>query len=656
MNVQLGCSSQLQCFKGIFSYKKFWHIVALSITVGLYGRALIVVDGSRSFTTAAWQQILDNLFPDESSDAMRLAEREVVPAWQITMQADDVTKALNAFQTFCWFKHGMDDHLGFVWSCDIKGVGVVLSKDDRSLGSMNCSKDFVDRHLRDGDDPRCVPWGADSIPSLGLEVDPSFDEYEIHGSSPMLAPLSEKLAAVDQRLAAIEARLNISVSGSQSSDCAAIARGCPKSQKPASLPEDFPCSCFQGNQVLSACRNHHWGLLHLCRPLAFHVSFLIFHESTTSFNEYDRFLEWFLVRMSFERVNDGHWSGFYRSRLELHEERALETPWTRSFVTDGLLATGVLLAMTWFIAQSLGTFLFFLPQNLCALVALKRDEENQDRLVPLHVFKDHLSRILVGRASRLKWVNHFEAVMELIISAMMIAGVLRSIFNGDACSTQHCRVHYGLKQAIEKSYVLFLDDDPCHGTAWLLLYVTIVFASLSMFDQLRWLPSVILLCAKRILMFLLAYGLLLCGFGIGMYIAFGPRFAQFATPVRSCSELFFLTCGMPMAVFDDLHPFQDSLSTEVAFMLALYGLFMSIIGLNFFTMIILDAYAQARDIDSADAQLQLMGDDVCRTLMALLGLQPESGTASPALLSTSGSSASSEAELQETLVPRCQSV
>lgn len=281
-------------------------------------------------------------------------------------------------------------------------------------------------------------------------------------------------------------------------------------------------------------------------------------------------------------------------------------------MTDGLLATGVLLAMTWFIAQSLGTFLFFLPQNLCAsclpqanrpwsllsfpqfspwqrsqevhrvlwateaLVALKRDEENQDRLVPLHVFKDHLSRILVGRASRLKWVNHFEAVMELIISAMMIAGVLRSIFNGDACSIQHCRVHYGLKQAIEKSYVLFLDDDPCHGTAWLLLYVTIVFASLSMFDQLRWLPSVILLCAKRILMFLLAYGLLLCGFGIGMYIAFGPRFAQFATPVRSCSELFFLTCGMPMAVFDDLHPFQDSLSTEVAFMLALYGLFMSL--------------------------------------------------------------------------------
>ena len=37
-------------------------------------------------------------------------------------------------------------------------------------------------------------------------MDPSFDEYEIHGSSPMLAPLSEKLAAVDQRLAAIEAK------------------------------------------------------------------------------------------------------------------------------------------------------------------------------------------------------------------------------------------------------------------------------------------------------------------------------------------------------------------------------------------------------------------------------------------------------------------
>ena len=119
-----------------------------------------------------------------------------------------------------------------------------------------------------------------------------------------------------------------------------------------------------------------------------------------------------------------------------------------------------------------------------------------------------------------------------------------------------------------------------------------------------------------------------------------------------------------MAVFDDLHPFQDPHSTEVAFMLALYCLFMSIIGLNFFTTIILDAYAQARDIHSADAQLQLMGDDVCRSLMLLLGLEPESspasGAASAASAGSGGAASSSttsassdEAELHETLMPRC---
>ena len=632
------------------------------------------MDGSRRFTTAAWQQILDNLYPDGSSDAMRLSEREVVPTWQVTMQADDVTKTLNAFQTFCWFKHGMDDHLPFFWSCDMKEVGVVLSADE-PLDHMNCSADFVDRHLRAGDDPRCVPWGDDSIPLLRLEVDPIFDEYEIHSSSPMLAPLQEQLADLELRLAAIESSLNLSVrrKSGQSDDCVPIARGCPEKQVQSGLPEDFPCSCFQGNEVRSTCRNHHWGLLHLCRPLAFHVSFLIFHKVPgsasfgTSFNESESHqVEWFFIRMTFERVDStNQWSGLYVCRLELREERVLDSPLTGDFIKDGLLAFGVFSVMLWFITQSLGTFIFFLPRNCCALLALKRDEENQHRLVPLHVFKEHLSHFLVGRASRLKCVNHFEAVMEIIVSVFMLAGVLRSIFNGaDPCSINDCRDHSGLQQTIEKSYVLFLDDDPCHGTAWLLLYVTIVFAFLSLFDQLRWLPSVILLCAKRIMMFLLAYGLLLCGFGIVMYIAFGPRYAQFATPARSCSELLFLTCGMPMAVFDDLHPFQDPHSTEVAFMLALYCLFMSIIGLNFFTTIILDAYAQARDIHSADAQLQLMGDDVCRSLMLLLGLEPESspasGAASAASAGSGGAASSSttsassdEAELHETLMPRC---
>ena len=164
-----------------------------------------------------------------SGNAMRLAEREVVPNWDATMQADDVTKALNAFQTFCWFKHGMDDHLPFFWKCDIRDVNVELLEDGlRPLDpEMNCSAAFVESHIVHGDDPRCVPWGENSLPSLSLHVDPMFDEYEVHSSSPMFAPLQDSLSDMGQRLAAIEARLKIPASTtSRPSSCEAIAKGC----------------------------------------------------------------------------------------------------------------------------------------------------------------------------------------------------------------------------------------------------------------------------------------------------------------------------------------------------------------------------------------------------------------------------------------------
>ncbi|CAE7883456.1 unnamed protein product [Symbiodinium necroappetens] len=646
----------------ICAYKKSWHIAALAFTAAVYGFALKKVDGSRKLTTASWQEILDNFYPDQNSNAMRLAEREVVPNWDATMQADDVTKALNALQTFCWFKHGMDDHLPFFWKCDIRDVNVELLEDGlRPLDpEMNCSAAFVESHIVHGDDPRCVPWGENSLPSLSLHVDPMFDEYEVHSSSPMFAPLQDSLSDMGQRLAAIEARLKIPASTtSRPSSCEAIAKGCWYNQNAsATLPDDFPCSCFDksGNPI-SACRNHHWGLVQLCQPSRLRVTFLIFQKMPPRLRQgSDKFVEWFFVQMDFSRIaaakNAG--SGLYRSHLWLHEERMVDVTRAGSLVFDGLLVLCVVSSQVWFIGQALGSFIFYLPRNLCALLALKREEQEAQSQITLHVFQEHLSRCLVGKTARLQHVNHFEAIMEVIVSVFMVAGIARSIFNGgDHCAIQDCPHHSLLERSIAVLYVFLLDDDFCHGTAWVLLYITIVFACLSLVDRFRWLPSVILLCAARLASFLLAYSLLLCGAGILMFLAYGPRYIQFSSPLRSCSELFFLTCGMPMSVFDNIRPFQDSHSFQVAFALALYCLFMSIIGLNFFITIILDAYVQARDVSAADEQLRLMGDDFCRSLMQLVGLGQDGSSDRSADTSRSASavadatSETDEAELQE---------
>jgi len=342
--------------------------------------------------------------------------------------------------------------------------------------------------------------------------------------------------------------------------------------------------------------------------------------------------------MIFESVLDsrGLGSGLYRTQLELHEGLVLNQALRKDFATDCVLLFLTLALMIWFFVQSLGIVLLFLPRNLYNLLALIRKKSGDSDVLRLgseqyDVFarslKAHLGCLILGTSIRAKEVGYAEAAMEIIVSILMVAGVLRSVCDESdisLCSSQDtdCENFSTLQGIVAKSYEFLLSDDTCHGTAWLLLYITAVFSFLSSIEKLRWVPNVFMLCAVRIVSFLFAYGILLFGYGCVMWIAFGPKYAQFATLTRSCSELFFLTCGMPMGVFDDVHPFHDAHSSGVAFMLAFYLLFFSIIFLNFFTTIILDAYSQAKDEKASDTQLEVIGDQICGSLMHSMGLYP----------------------------------
>ena len=156
----------------------------------------------------------------------------------------------------------------------------------------------------------------------------------------------------------------------------------------APLPEAFPCSCFDKSGIPSStCRNHHWGLVQLCQPSRLKVTFLIFQKMPPMLRQpSNKFVEWFLIQMDFARIagamNVG--SGLYRSHLWLHEERMAPTG---SYAFDGLLVTCVIVSLAWFIGQALGSFLFFLPRNVCALLILKGDEQHAQRHIPLHLGK-----------------------------------------------------------------------------------------------------------------------------------------------------------------------------------------------------------------------------------------------------------------------------
>merc|ERR1712187_932809 len=101
--------------------------------------------------------------------------------------------------------------------------------------------------------------------------------------------------------------------------------------------------------------------------------------------------------------------------------------------------------------------------------------------------------------------------------------------------------------------------------------------------------------ATRLLYFLMAYGVVILGFALVIYLQLGARFIQFSTWYRAFQELFLLTCGSPATVFADLYPAQDWSSMNAYMYISAYLIVMVIIGLQFFTSILLDAYNIALD-------------------------------------------------------------
>merc|ERR1719382_1172559 len=127
------------------------------------------------------------------------------------------------------------------------------------------------------------------------------------------------------------------------------------------------------------------------------------------------------------------------------------------------------------------------------------------------------------------------------------------------------------------------------------MYVNLLIFAFESIQGLRWLPALVRICAVRLIFIIFAYFLLIVGFGIIFWLRFGARLQQFWTPYRSCYELAMLAAGVPMDIFDDIHPWENGDSLSASLMLMVFVVLMSIIMLNFFTTIILDAYTMARD-------------------------------------------------------------
>jgi len=695
----------------IYSMKRRRSLFTVVFLV-VYAFSLSEIDGERTLMSAAWKEILGEFHPDSPKNAERLTEAEVVPKWQAFLHADDITKQLNWFQTYCSDKFGMDDHLEWFWICDIDQVRASWDTETPPLEKhMNCSPSFVHNHILHGDDPRCVPHGEESLDLLGRlsrteggtakieKINSVYDEYTTRAGSPLFESVDERMDTVDQQLAEIKdllggltreqrTRLELGVAQRQrklrlSSDvnnasdvsrrkrllgdherrladpkCFPLDSGCPLPGFEDVERPEAECGCFRANgHVLSTCRNHHWGMIHMCRPVHLDVRFSIFRVVTgtgAGVTKYGRTYAnetrtmWFTVKMTFDAVQGtvAEPAGWFSARLGIEE---WEFYGYKPVITSisGFVTVSVLVL----VVGNLMLSLLHLPKNLRSFLDLRSPEVVLEAVRELRgdaentspptiremrrVTEGRINVILDPRGTR-PYATTTALVVDTSISLIVLLAMITSAFQFHSKTIpalgaieKQTALHYILHELnwrnmfTELFYEFFLDNVALHGVAWFLIYLRQAIVIMDQYAGLRWLPTTIELAMVRSLYFLLAFTTLILGCSVVMWLLFGSRFIQFSSFSRAYFELFLLACGAQGTIFDDVFPFEDNTSLMVTAYLAIYLILVVMIGFNFLLTILLDAYNVALDPVQAHEVMEQSRDFIVGNLMTTLGIRAE---------------------------------
>jgi hypothetical protein len=150
-----------------------------------------------------------------------------------------------------------------------------------------------------------------------------------------------------------------------------------------------------------------------------------------------------------------------------------------------------------------------------------------------------------------------------------------------------------------------------------------IFQAFEFSSKLSWLPITIKIAASKMINFLIMYFVVVVSFAILMHISFGRLYTQFETLSKACLALMLYSFGMTERAEDGTHPFIEYTGTDITMYLLLYTIIVVTIGLQFFTTIILDAYARACDPDFDDKELEVAAISNLAFLGPCLNIPPE---------------------------------
>lgn len=388
-----------------------------------------------------------------------------------------------------------------------------------------------------------------------------------------------------------------------------------------------------------SCRNHHWGLISLCKPKVVVAEFRVqnVHSQPGGFRDLGVFLH---VALRFEALGTNQDSGWYQVQIDMYGGKA---PGIHSVYSLVMCATSIVLMTTLLLIDLVLTVTSW-PRNLVRLwqFRIRPSPGLKGRVYEMRKLRRYLTSLLDGREVRLYFLNTTWLFLELVIGVCFVGAVLSSVF----CATEstvipmgrgddkdcidtffvediayakqmlhgqvgnvrrgispvsfiwHCREQDGaLWQMIAILYET-LFSSRLHAGVTVLLFIRCIQA-FEFTQYLNWLPATLRLAAAKLANFMLMFILIVTGFAVLMHLSFGRFYWQYSSVWKACVSLLFYSFGMVDRAMEGTHPFIDDVSTVVVIYLFFFLVTVVTIGLNVFTTIVLEAFAMASTAEGA---------------------------------------------------------
>mmetsp|Transcript_40181 Transcript_40181/g.92970 ORF Transcript_40181/g.92970 Transcript_40181/m.92970 type:complete len:937 (+) Transcript_40181:63-2873(+) len=403
------------------------------------------------------------------------------------------------------------------------------------------------------------------------------------------------------------------------------------------------------------CRNHHFGLIVLCKPAYISVLYQIaFVPSDVGkgpvVNETGTRLH---VQMIFTELERN--SGWYRAELRIFNKSRVGTcdAWTIF-----LMLTILFLCLLLTLVDTVMT-LVLMPVNVANAVRLdlSRDASYEDIE---HELWMKVLKVIDGRGVLNRTLATLTILCERIVAICFVGACVQAaresrrpnslpmgpmserctyawlrankdwiihsisgeyVDHGLSLLTyiNECTDLKGMRYFGEMMYQLLFEEE----CSWHALVVALVFVRVLEFfnlnHRLRWLPRTIFLAKLKLINFVLAYVALVTGFSLLMTLYFGELYQQYSTLQGSFHTLLVYSFGMTERATFGMNPFIERSGNRLYAVLFVFDVFMVTIILNMFTTIVIDAFAAEGDPGKFSKAYQEEITSLTHSLLGLFG-------------------------------------